>query len=100
MIQAQIASFSRSVWYWRVAILRCFVYALMTGWGAFNAGTEGLASIYELNQIQRWKLAGNICVTFLGVILSFLDTTIQRLQSSRSDFDTAQLNRMQIPPKQ
>lgn len=66
--------------YWKLATLRCSIYALLVGWGSFQAGVEGFASFDDMTRMQLLKLAGNIATSMAGVWLAFLDQTLSRLQ--------------------
>lgn len=70
-------STSATLWYWRVAILRCLIYGSYVAWGMFKAGVEGYASWSDLSSMQQSKLIGDIVfVAFGGVILAFIDNSV------------------------
>jgi len=74
--------------YWKLATLRCGIYALMVGWGSFQVGTEGFDSISAMTDMQQMKLAGNTVVAMFGVWLAFLDQTMTKIAPSESRTDT------------
>lgn len=71
--------FLQNFWYWRLAILRCLIYGCIVAWGVFKAGVEGFERWSDINEMSRWKLFGDMGVAFGGVLLAFLDNTLQRL---------------------
>ena len=73
-----------SLWYWKLAIIRCLIYGTMVGWGVFKAGVEGFEALNDMTVLQMAKLAGDMGMGFLGVMLAFLDNTIQRLAGGQS----------------
>lgn len=76
----------KSLWYWRLAVLRCFIYGCYVSWGMFVAGVEGFERWSDMTEMQQWKLLGNMAfVGFGGVILSFMDSTIQRLTADKTE---------------
>lgn len=62
--------------YWKMATLRCSMYAAVVAWGTFNAGVEGYNSFAEMSQMQICKLVGNMVVSMFGVWIAFLDQTM------------------------
>jgi hypothetical protein len=66
--------------YWKVATIRCGIYAIVVGWNSFQAGVEGFDTLTQMTQLQLYKLAGNITVAMLGVWLAFLDQTMTKLK--------------------
>lgn len=68
--------------YWKLATIRCCIYAAIVGWGSFQTGVEGYDSFYDMTQMQFWKFIGNICVSMLGVWLAFLDQSLSKFSNS------------------
>lgn len=71
--QKQIAKFPVR---WKLATLRCTIYALIVGWGAFEVGTQGYNALSEMTQMQIIYLFGGIVSAMLGVWLAFLDQSL------------------------
>lgn len=77
-IQRQAAKLPRD---WKLATVRCCIYAAIVGWGSFQTGVEGYESFHDMTQMQFWKFLGNIGVSMLGVWLAFLDQTMSRINN-------------------
>lgn len=80
----------QNVWYWKLAILRCFIYGGMVAWGVYKAGVEGYTTLKDIPDLSWWKLIGDCLMAFAGVILAFLDSTIARLNEGKPDAEVAQ----------
>lgn len=63
---------------WKLATIRCSIYASIVGWGSFQTGVEGYESFHDMTQMQFWKFIGNICVAMAGVWLAFLDQSLSK----------------------
>lgn len=66
--------------YWKLAVLRCSVYALIVGWSTFRAGVEGYDNFGQMTGMQIAKLIGDILFGMLGVWLAFIDQTQAKLK--------------------
>lgn len=65
--------------YWKLATIRCSIYALIVGASAFDAGVEGYGSFTDMSPMQLWKLALNIIVAMAGVWVAFLDQSMSKV---------------------
>ncbi len=74
-----------TAWYWRLAIVRCVIYGCIIGWGVFKAGTEGFERWSDMTNMQHIKLLGDMGMGFGGVLLAFLDQSIQKLSDGSPD---------------
>ena len=70
--------------YWRLATIRCSIYAIVVGWGAFQTGVEGYNAFSEMTQMQFYKFVGNIAIAMLGVWLAFLDQTMSAAKGNQT----------------
>ena len=86
-------NFASSAWCsvvtWRLSILRCLLYGGIVAWGVFKAGTQGYDHWGDMSVFQRVWLFGDMFTAFGGVVLAFLDNSIQKLATS--SVDTAQI---------
>lgn len=73
-----------SLVYWKVSIIRCLIYATMVTWAVFKAGTQGYDHWSDLSSMQKVWLCGDMWVAFAGVVVAFLDNSLQRLQPAAS----------------
>ena len=73
--QAQVSKLPS---YWKLATIRCAIYALIVGASSFDAGVEGYNSFGEMNSMQLLKLAEHIIVAMAGVWVAFLDQTLTK----------------------
>ena len=64
--------------YWKLATIRCSLYAALVGWTAFLVGTEGYDSLSDMTVMQSIKLFGGIAAAMGGVWLAFLDQSLSR----------------------
>jgi hypothetical protein len=71
---------SRLPVYWKLATVRCGIYAIIIGYNSFLAGVEGYDSLSQMSSLQIYKLCGNIGVSVLGVWLAFLDQTLTQIR--------------------
>lgn len=62
--------------YWKLATIRCSIYAVIVGVSAFDAGVEGYDTFSAMTPMQLIKLALHIAVAMLGVWVAFLDQTM------------------------
>jgi uncharacterized membrane protein len=75
--QSQIAKFPP---YWKLASIRCSIYAIIVGVNAFFACVEGYSSFSDMSWLQIIKMCLNILIAILGVWVAFLDQTLARLR--------------------
>lgn len=64
--------------YWKLATIRCSIYAIVVGANAFMAGVEGYESLSAMTPLQLGKLGLNILIAMLGVWLAFLDQSLSK----------------------
>lgn len=69
--------------FWKLAVVRCALYAFIVGWGAFIVGTEGYDSFAQMTQMVKIKLVGGIIMAMVGAWLAFLDTTMTALRQAK-----------------
>lgn len=79
---------------WKLACVRCGIYALMVGWGAFQVGVQGYETLEQMSVLQRVFLAGGVVSAMLGVWLAFLDQT---LTAPSSDAKSPPNNQPSVP---
>lgn len=72
--------FARLPTYWKLATVRCVIYAAMCGWGAFLAGVEGYDYFSQMSEMVKIKLAGSIVLSMAGAWLAFLDNTLAQFK--------------------
>ncbi len=75
---------------WKLSILRCCLYGGIVAWGVWKSGTEGFDHFSDMTGMQKIDMFGDMAVGFGGVILAFLDTSIQNL-SRANGVDGAQI---------
>jgi len=68
--------------YWKLATIRCSIYALTVGWAAFLVGVDGYDSLSEMTQMQLIKLFGGIIAAMLAVWLAFLDQSLTKFNNN------------------
>ena len=66
--------------YWKLATVRCCIYATIVGWSSFDAGVEGYERISDISSLNLLKLFGHIMVAMMGVWVAFLDQTMAGLR--------------------
>lgn len=66
--------------YWRLATIRCCLYAAIVGWGVFKSGLGGFKSLAEMSSLQFWELVGDTGMAMAAVWLAFIDNTISKAQ--------------------
>lgn len=64
--------------YWRLATVRCAVYAFVVGCSSFDAGVEGYESFADMTQMQFWRLWLQVAVSMATVWVAFLDNSLNR----------------------
>lgn len=74
--------------YWKLATIRCSIYASVVGWGAFMTGTEGYDAFSQMTTMQVIKLSGGVIATMLGVWLAFLDQTLTKISSTSAEINS------------
>jgi hypothetical protein len=80
---------------WKLSIVRCLIYGGVVSWGVFKAGTNGFDGLNDMTPLQKIDLAGDMAAAFGGVLLAFLDTSIQKLSTQQQlDSTTKQPNDM------
>lgn len=72
----------KNIWYWKLAVIRCCIYGLGVAWGVWKAGTNGFDALSDMTSMQRTDLFGDMAMAFGGVLLAFLDSTIQILKGN------------------
>jgi hypothetical protein len=75
--------------YWKLATIRCSIYALVVGSNAFMAGVEGYTSLSDISGMAKVKLLLNVIVAMAGVWLAFLDTSLQKIDKTSQPDTTA-----------
>lgn len=76
-----ISSALGSVVFWKLSIVRCLIYGGIVAWGVFKAGTQGYNHLSDMSRLQQIWLFGDMSVAFGGVVLAFLDTSLQKLSN-------------------
>lgn len=66
--------------YWRLATVRCCLYAAIVGWGVFKSGLGGFNSLAEMSSLQFGELVGDTLMSMGAVWLAFIDNTIAKVQ--------------------
>jgi hypothetical protein len=69
---------------WWLSGIRCTIYGAIVGWGVWKAGTSGYDSISQMTPLQLGDLIGDALVAFGGVLLAFLDNSLQALSNGRN----------------
>jgi len=64
--------------YWKLATIRCSIYAIIVGASAFDAGVGGFDSFGQMTGMQLIKLSEHIAVAMLGVWVAFLDNSLAK----------------------
>jgi len=64
--------------YWKLATIRCSIYAIVVGANAFMAGVEGYDALSAMTPLQKGKLSLNILIAMLGVWIAFLDNSMHK----------------------
>ena len=77
--------FNRLPLLWKLATLRCALYAALVGWGAFLVGVEGYDSFDAMSAMQKIKLVGGVLAAMGGTWLAFLDNTTSELKKKGDD---------------
>jgi TRAP-type C4-dicarboxylate transport system permease small subunit len=90
---------AQNIWYWRIAIIRVFLYGGYVAWGMWKAGTNGYKEIGEMSPLQFWDLIGDmVFVGMGGVLLAFLDNTLQQLRGKNGNGDSGDSPKEPKPP--
>jgi hypothetical protein len=78
-------AFWQSMWYWRIAALRCFVYMLIVGGGTFLSMTEtwSAETWSSTPMFLKVRLFIGVGLSSFGVLLAFLDTTMNALREGK-----------------
>lgn len=69
--------------YWKIASIRCSIYAFIVGSSAFDAGVEGYDSFSQMTGMEIIKLVGHIIVAAAGVWVAFLDQTMTQMKNEK-----------------
>jgi hypothetical protein len=64
--------------YWKLATIRCSIYAIVVGANAFMAGVEGYDALSVMTPLQKGKLCLNILIAMLGVWIAFIDNSMNK----------------------
>jgi hypothetical protein len=64
--------------YWKLATIRCSIYAIIVGASSFDAGVEGYDVFGQMTNMQLIKLVEHVCVAMLGVWVAFLDQSLSK----------------------
>jgi len=62
--------------YWKLATLRCAIYAAIIAADTFMSGVEGYTALSDMTDLQKIKLVISILVAMLTVWLAFIDQTL------------------------
>lgn len=80
-------SFAKQAWYWRMAVMRVFLYMSFVYISTYLTLTETFSSSQwaELGQFLKNRLHLSCLVPALGALLAFMDSTMSRLQQAQED---------------
>ena len=71
--------------YWKLATIRCSLYALIVGWQTFQSGVDGYDSLSGMSNLQLVKLYCGVLAAMLGVWLAFLDQTMSKYRDQKNE---------------
>jgi hypothetical protein len=84
--------------YWKLSTLRVILYGMIVMWGTFLSGVEGFDDLTDLSRLQLIKLCGGVVVSFIGVLLAFLDQTLTKIRPNENQTEIASLTVTQSRP--
>lgn len=73
--------------YWRMAILRCAIYAVMVGTTEFISLTEDIfqSDWKAMGAFEICRIFFKVTIVVLGTVLAFLDTTMGKLRQDHPE---------------
>ena len=70
--------------YWKLATIKCAIYASIVGWGVFKAGVNGFEKLSDMTRLQGIELAGDVLMAMAAVWMAFIDQTISKVQDGQN----------------
>ncbi len=86
--------------YWRLATIRCAIYASIVGWGVWKAGVNGFATLDDMTSIQFWQLVGDVLMSMAAVWLSFVDQTMAKVERRDTNVATPTVQSTEPKPEE
>ena len=62
--------------YWKLAVIRCALYAGVSGGNTWLAGTEGYSAWTDISPLAKDKLCVNVALAVASIWISFFDQTL------------------------
>jgi hypothetical protein len=65
--------------YWKMAVIRCAIYAAISGGQTYLAGVEGYQDLVDMTGLAKQKLALNVFLAVISTWGAFIDQTITKM---------------------
>ena len=69
--------------YWKLASIRCCIYAFVVSISAFDSGVEGYNNFSDMSTMEIWKLILHMGVAAATTWVAFLDQSIQKIDGTK-----------------